>query len=93
MRERTKMRLALRLGYSPFLRLLVFNVWFRSAVIVLVFTALLLGLAIPKIWTVTPEGVYPVCKVRLLDLIRSRTLRHAAERAVAAGQPDAALPS
>jgi thioredoxin-like negative regulator of GroEL len=87
------MRLALRLGYSPFLRLLVFNVWFRSAVIVLVFTALLLGLAIPKIWTVTPEGVYPVCKVRLLDLIRSRTLRHAAERAVAAGQPDAALPS
>ncbi len=91
MRSDTKARLAEIAGYSAFLRLLVFNVWFRLAVISFLVFVILLVLCVPKMWTVTPEGVYPARQVSLIDKLQAWRLRRAAERLASQSQFDQSL--
>ena len=88
--DRVKHRLARRLVYSPFLRMLLLKFWFRMAVLAFFMAMLALAILLPPVWRSTPPGFMPVVKVSLLDKIQARTLRRTAERATAAGNYRAA---
>ena len=82
-RKRLKRQLSLFLIYSPFLRLVLFNKWFRAAVLLLLAGAIFLCLFPPKIWTLSPDGFLPVVKASGLDLTQARILKKNAAEAEA----------
>jgi mannose-6-phosphate isomerase len=90
-RRHLKKAITKRLTYSPFLKILILNFWFRSAVLVLLGAGLLAGVLLPKVWHSNPPGFLPVIKVSLLDKIQARMLRRTAEKATGAGRLDAAV--
>ena len=75
---------------SGTLMLLIYDRWFRIVAVLLLFFVVFLGLFLPKIWQVTPPGLYPVMKVSGLDKVQAWALRRSAERLDRAGRfPDA----
>lgn len=84
-KQRLKEKISLKLIYSPFLRLVIFNKWFRAAFLFLAGGALFLSLYLPKIWTVSPDDFLPVVKVSGLDMAQAWSLRRAARAAEGAG--------
>lgn len=93
MRSLTKARLKHALGYSPFLRLMVFNVWFRSVILVIVVGGLAVALSLPEVWVVSRPGFHPVIRVSALSLAQAWALRQAAARATRLGRNESALMS
>jgi hypothetical protein len=84
-RDRLKKELYPKLIYSPFLRLVLFNFWFRLAFASFVLLLLFLALFLPRIWRVTPPGFLPVVKVSGLDMTQAWSLKRSALKAQAAG--------
>lgn len=50
-----------------------------------------LGVGLPKMWVVTPDGFAPVLRVSLLDMVQARMLSRSARRLDAEGRPSEAL--
>jgi tetratricopeptide (TPR) repeat protein len=86
----TKRRLANRFGYSVFLRLLLFKVWFRVAVVGFVLLLVFLALFLPKMWTATPRGFRPAVKISGLDVVQAWSLKRTARAEMAAGNSERA---
>lgn len=83
--KKYKYELANKLVYYPMLRLILFNKWFRIAVVAF-FCCVILGLiSIPKIWRVTPRGFSPVIKISIIDYFQARSLKRTADQAMKAG--------
>ena len=74
-----------RLIYSPFLRLVLFNVWFQLSFGAVVLVSIGIALYLPKMWRVSPEGFLPEVKVSWLDLTQNWALKRSARKAEAAG--------
>ncbi len=85
-RRRIKKNLSRKLIYSPFLRMIIFNVWFRVCVLLILGLGAFLALFLPKMWLVTPEGFLPEIRISWLDRVQAWSLRRTAERLTAAGQ-------
>jgi len=81
--QRLKRKLAKRLIYSPFLRMLVLKFWFRTAILFLLAIGLVLLVLLPPVWRTTPPGVMPIVRISLLDRLQARMLERTAERATA----------
>jgi len=74
-----------RLINSPLLRVVVFDPWFRAAVISVVVVLVFLALFLPKMWRMTPRGFLPVVKISGLDMAQAWSLKRSALRSMAAG--------
>jgi predicted Zn-dependent protease len=85
-RERLEKELYPKLIYSPFLRLVLFNFWFRLVFVCFVLLLLFLALFLPRIWRVTPPGFLPVVKISGLDMTQAWSLKRSALKAQAAGE-------
>src|SRR5882762_4186695 len=85
-RERLETELYPKLIYSPFLRLVLFNFWFRLVFVCFVLLLLFLALFLPRIWRVTPPGFLPVVKISGLDMTQAWSLKRSALKAQAAGE-------
>ncbi len=77
---------ARRLANHTLLRMLVLNFWFRLVVILFVLGGLGLAIGLPKRWRTTPDGIRPVIKVSLIDLVQVRVLRNSARKFAAKGK-------
>ena len=86
-----KKRLANRLVYSPLLRLLIFNFWFRLVFAGFVLLLIFLAMFLPRIWRVTPPGFLPLIRISGLDMARAWSLKRSALRSMAAGDSDRAV--
>ena len=75
----------LKLIYSPFLRLVLFNAWFQLAFGAVVLVSLCIAVYLPKIWRVSPQGFLPEVKVSWLDLTQNWALKRGARKAAAEG--------
>lgn len=74
-----------RLIYSPFLRLILFNIWFQIGFGAF-FAVLVAGaLYLPKIWRVSPPGFLPVIKISWLDMTQNWALKRSARKLAASG--------
>ena len=80
-RKSLKRKLSLYLIYSPFLRLVLFNKWFRAAFLALLAGGVFLALFLPRMWTSSPDDFKPVVKVSWLDLTQARVLKKRAVEA------------
>src|SRR5688500_3921605 len=81
--KRLKRQLGPKLIYSPFLRLILFNVWFQLAFGGIVLVSIFIALYLPKIWRVSPSDFLPEVKVSGLDLTQNWALKRSARRAMA----------
>jgi hypothetical protein len=88
--KRFQEKLYPRLIYSPFLRLVLFNFWFRLAFGCFLILAAFLALFLPRIWTTTPPGFKPVVRISGLDKAQAWSLKRSAIRAAKAGDFEAA---
>src|SRR5687767_10182690 len=84
-KKRLKRALGPRLIYSPFLRLVLFNVWFQVSFGAVVLVSIGIALCLPKMWRVSPEGFLPEVKVSWLDLTQNWALERSARKAAAEG--------
>lgn len=82
---------ARRLANHTLLRMLVLNFWFRLVVIFFVLGGLGLAVGLPKMWRTTPDGIRPIIKVSLVDLVQVRVLRNSARKLAAQGKELEAL--
>src|SRR5687767_12210407 len=82
-RKKLKRELGNKLIYSPFIRLVLFNVWFQLAFGAAVLVTIFIALYLPKIWVVSPEGFLPEVKVSGLDMTQNWSLKRAARKAMA----------
>jgi predicted Zn-dependent protease len=87
-RRHLKKQLSRKLIYSPFLRMVIFNVWFRAAVLCFLALAAFLAMFLPKIWLATPEGFLPEIRISWLDRAQAWSLRRTAAKFAAAKQTD-----
>jgi len=71
--------------------MLVLNFWFRLVVILFVLGGLGLAVGLPKMWRTTPDGIRPIVKVSLIDLVQVRVLRNSARKLAAQGKELEAL--
>jgi predicted Zn-dependent protease len=83
-RRRLKRELGPKLIYSPFIRLVLFNVWFQLAFGAAVLVGVFIALYLPKIWVVSPDQFLPEVKVSGLDLTQNWALKRSARKALAA---------
>lgn len=81
--RRLKHNITKRLTYSPFLKIMILNPWFRSVVLVLLALASGTALFLPKMWRSTPPDFMPVIKISLLDRVQAWMLRRSAEKYLA----------
>lgn len=65
---------------SSTLRVLIYDLWFRIAAVLVLLVFILLGVLLPKIWVSTPSGFLPVVRVSGLDKVQARALRRSAEK-------------
>ena len=65
---------------SSILRVLLYDLWFRIAAVLILLVFLLLVLFLPKIWTSTPPDFLPVIRVSGLDKVQAGALRRSAEK-------------
>jgi len=82
--QRLKQKLLAKLIYSPFLRLVLFNFWFRLAFVCFAGLLIFLALFLPRIWRVTPPGFLPVITISGLDMAQAWSLKRSALRATSA---------
>ena len=76
---------------NPLLKLLVLD-WRFSCLLIIVLSVLAACFFLPlRIFRTTPQGVVPVVKVNLLELIQSRSFAWNARKAEAKGDIDAAM--
>ena len=78
--RRLKRQLGPKLIYSPFLRLVLFNIWFQLAFGAVVLVSISVALYLPKIWRVSPEGFLPVVKISGLDMTQNWALKRSARK-------------
>lgn len=90
-RRRLKKEITKRLTYWPFLKILILNFWFRTAVLVLVSLGVVAGILLPKVWRTSPPDFMPAIKVSVLDRIQARMLWRSAKKAEAAGNQEHAM--
>jgi tetratricopeptide (TPR) repeat protein len=76
--SRFKRKLEGKLIYSPFLRLVLFNSWFRVAFLLIVLVAVFAALYIPKIWRTSPDDFLPIIRVSGLDMTQNWSLKRSA---------------
>jgi predicted Zn-dependent protease len=81
--KRLKRQLGPKLIYSPFLRLVLFNIWFQVAFGGVVLVSIFIALYLPKIWRVSPAEFLPEVRVSGLDLTQNWALKRSARRAMA----------
>jgi tetratricopeptide (TPR) repeat protein len=72
--------------YSPFLRLIIFNVWFQLGFAAVVLTIIAAILYMPKMWRVSPPEFEPVVKVSGLDMTQNWALKRSAQNLEASGK-------
>ena len=76
---------------SSTLRVLLYDLWFRIAAVLVLLVFVLLVVLLPKIWTSTPSDFLPVVKVSGLDKVQAGALRRSAEKLTAAAKFPEAL--
>lgn len=74
-----------KLIYSPFLRLIIFNVWFQLGFAAVMLTLISAGLYLPKMWRTSPPGFEPVIHVSGLDMTQAWALKRSARKYQDAG--------
>src|SRR5688500_9632540 len=79
-RRSLKRKLSNALIYSPFIRLLLFNVWFQLAFGAAFCLAIFTALYVPKIWTASPSHFLPVVKISGLDKTQNWALKRSARK-------------
>lgn len=79
-------QLADRFANYPLLSMFILSPTFPLTLGALLICALLIGLAIPKLWRTSPPGVEPKVKVSLIDLVQASMLGHQARKLEAAGR-------
>jgi predicted Zn-dependent protease len=79
-RRSLKRKLSNALIYSPFIRLLLFNFWFRLAFGAAFCLAIFTALYVPKIWTASPPDFLPVVKISGLDKTQNWALKRSARK-------------
>ena len=79
-RRSLKRKLSTALIYSPFIRLLLFNFWFRLAFSAAFCLAIFTALYVPKIWTASPPHFLPVVKISGLDKTQNWALKRSARK-------------
>lgn len=84
-RRALKRKLGGLLIYSPFIRLLLFNVWFQLAFGAAFLLALAAALYLPKLWTASPDGFLPVVKISALDKTQNWALKRSAREQMKSG--------
>lgn len=85
-----KKRLASYLMNWPFLRVLLFDPWFRVAFVGFLGLLLLLAIGLPKIWRTTPKGFKPEVRISLLDRAQAWSLQRSARKLAAASNDEGA---
>jgi hypothetical protein len=85
-----KEKLALKFGDAGLLRVLLFNVWFRWALLFVILATLVMFVGLLKIWTTSPPDFAPVIKVSWLDLIQARSMKKTALEYAKAGKHEEA---
>ncbi len=80
-----------KLIYSPFLRLIVFNVWFQLGFVAVMLTLVSAALYLPKMWRVTPEGFEPIVRISGLDMTQDWALKRSARKLEAANDYEKAV--
>ncbi len=83
-------RLALRCVEWPLVRVFIFDPWFRGLALVVLAGLSVCGLALPRLWTVSPPGFVPVVKISGLAWAQAWSLQRGARRLAAAGRADEA---
>jgi tetratricopeptide (TPR) repeat protein len=73
-------RIEPKLIYSPFLRLIIFSVWFQLGFLAVMVTLVSAALYLPKIWRVSPDGFEPIVRISGLDMTQNRALKRSARR-------------
>ncbi len=89
----SKRQLANRFGYSPLIRLLLFNARFRIFVILVILFAGAILLAVPRIWNVAPPGSDKEVRINLIDMAQAWQLARTARDLEKAGNQQGALVS
>ncbi len=74
-----------KLIYSPFLRLIIFSVWFQLGFAAVMLTLIGAVLYLPKIWRVSPSGFEPIVHISGLDMTQNWALKRTARRFDASG--------
>lgn len=69
-----------KLIYSPFLRLIIFSVWFQLGFAAVMLTLISAALYLPKIWRVSPHGFEPIVRVSGLDMTQNWALKRSAQK-------------
>lgn len=95
MRFPTKDEISVRFAQHPFLdslvRLFLYQVWFRTIVLLAIPAASAVLLLPVKLWRVSPAGSLPEVRISLLDWLQSRALRNTALKESKAGRIPEAL--
>ncbi|MBM3880038.1 MAG: hypothetical protein FJ387_10015 [Verrucomicrobia bacterium] len=79
-----------RRGKGRLLRLLIEDKAFRIVLILLGSVLLGAGVALPRIWVVSPPGYEPPVKIRLVNLVQAWSLRRSAVKLAEVGKADEA---
>ncbi len=90
-RETRKQAWARRLADHTLLRMLVLNFWFRLVFVLFVLGMVGLALSWPKMWRTSPQGIRPVTKVSLIDLVQVWMLNRSAKGLAEAGKVTEAI--
>lgn len=85
-----KERLAAKFENWPLIRLMIFSPVFLVVILFFFLSAAVLGLALPKIWRMTPPEFTPEVKISLLDRWQTMSLRRTAQAAEQRGEIKAA---
>lgn len=93
MKRFSKRQMANRFGYSPFIRLLLFNVRFRVFVIGVVLLLIMGLLVVPRMWDVSPPGSDQVFRINVIDMVQAWNLGRTALSLDKAGNHEGALQS
>jgi lipopolysaccharide biosynthesis regulator YciM len=78
-------RIEPKLIYSPFLRLIVFNVWFQLGFLAVMLTLISAALYLPKMWRVSPDRFEPIVRISGLDMTQDWALKRSARQLESAG--------
>jgi tetratricopeptide (TPR) repeat protein len=82
-----------RLIYSPFLRLILFNVWFQLGFGAFACVLVAGALYLPKMWRVSPVGFLPEIRISWLDMTQNWALKRSARKYMAEGDYERAAKS
>lgn len=75
----------------PFVVLLVWNPWFRRVLFVSILIGMSTLIALPRIWRSTPQGIFPIIRISLVDKGQAWSLERSAKKARAEQRLDDAI--